>query len=119
MPETRNRISDKAVKDATGKSWQEWLLRLDMESARDKTHTDIVRLLQDGGYITNDWWAQMVTNRYETARGKRVSGQSADVGFEIGARRTFQASPQRAWDIVTSPEGLRVWLGDVSDMAIE
>jgi len=62
--------------------------------------------IQDEGHIASGWWVQMVTNRYETARGLRVVGQSASVGFEIGARRTFPVTAERAWSLLLSPEGL-------------
>lgn len=73
-------------------------------------------MLQEEGYVASGWWAQMVTNRYETARGLRVVGQSASAGFEIGARRTFPVVAERAWSLLRSPPGLRVWLGSISSL---
>jgi uncharacterized protein YndB with AHSA1/START domain len=50
---------------------------------------------------------------------KRIVGQTKDVGFEIGVRRTFDISPAAAWNLLTSPEGLRVWLGDAPGLQLE
>src|SRR3990167_507427 len=116
MPNPPNRISDAAVKKATGKRWREWFLLLDTLGARDKSHPEIARMLQDEGHVASGWWAQMVTNRYETARGLRVAGQTASAGFEIGARRTFPVIVERAWSLLLSPEGLRIWLGSISSL---
>jgi len=58
----------------------------------------------------------MVTNRYETARGLRVAGQTTSAGFEIGARRTLPVTAKLAWSLLLSPEGLRVWLGSISSL---
>lgn len=119
MPDTPNRISAAAVKKATGRSWQEWFLLLDMEGAKDKPHKEIARLLQDKGYVTSGWWAQMVTVEYERARGLRVLGQTAAAGYEVGARRTFPVSLERAWDLLTSAEGLQIWIGAIARLNLK
>lgn len=48
----------------------------------------------------------------------RVIGQTASVGFQIGVRRTFQVSAERAWSFLISPNGLKTWLGDVPSLTI-
>ncbi len=48
-----------------------------------------------------------------------VVGQTKDVGFEVGARKTFAVTPQRAWDVITSDEGLNLWLGSVPGLRLE
>lgn len=50
---------------------------------------------------------------------KRATGQTKNVGFQIGVRRTFAVSPQRAWEILTSAEGIKLWLGDVPGLRLE
>jgi uncharacterized protein YndB with AHSA1/START domain len=42
----------------------------------------------------------------------RPVGQTKDTGWQIGARRTFPIPLEDAWRLVTSPDGLRLWLGD-------
>ncbi len=43
----------------------------------------------------------------------RGVGQTKAVGFNVGARRAFALTPEQAWDWVTSPVGVGLWLGDV------
>ena len=40
-------------------------------------------------------------------------GQTRDVGFNVGARRSFPLTTDQAWDWLTSPDGVALWLGDV------
>lgn len=64
------RISDEAVQEATGKSWQQWFVLLDGWGARRKGHSESARHLRQT-YKTGSWWAQAVTIRYEYERGLR------------------------------------------------
>lgn len=50
---------------------------------------------------------------------RRIVGQTKDAGFEIGVRRTFATSAQRAWDTLTSDEGLKLWLGNAANLRLE
>lgn len=50
-----------------------------------------------------------------TQPSARPVGQTQDVGFNVGARRTFALTPAQAWDWVVSPAGVAVWLGEVVD----
>lgn len=38
-------------------------------------------------------------------------GQTKAVGFQVGVRRTFPISQEKAWELVTSAEGFELWLG--------
>jgi uncharacterized protein YndB with AHSA1/START domain len=44
-------------------------------------------------------------------------GLTRDAGYQIGVRRTLQISASTAWRFLTSPDGVRLWLGetDVKD----
>jgi uncharacterized protein YndB with AHSA1/START domain len=118
MPEIINRVSSEAVRKATGKTWDEWLATLDQEGAGEMPHKEIARLLSDKGYIENAWWCQMVANGYELARGRRVTGETISAGFEIGVRKTYAVSPQKAWELITQPAGMKIWLGNVSKLPL-
>jgi uncharacterized protein YndB with AHSA1/START domain len=48
-----------------------------------------------------------------------VVGQTKDVGFQIGARKTFDISPAQAWDVITSDAGIETWLGAVSNFELK
>ena len=43
----------------------------------------------------------------------KLVGQTAAAGFQIGVRRTFPVSPEQVWSFLTSPEGTKLWLGNV------
>ncbi|GIO14033.1 hypothetical protein J19TS2_35880 [Cohnella xylanilytica] len=49
----------------------------------------------------------------------RVVGLTADAGYQIGVRRTLPIGRDRAWDFLLSPEGRRLWLGDVTDLQLQ
>jgi uncharacterized protein YndB with AHSA1/START domain len=43
-----------------------------------------------------------------------LAGLTKDTGWEIGVRKTLMVPPQAVWEFITSDEGLKVWLGDVT-----
>jgi uncharacterized protein YndB with AHSA1/START domain len=43
----------------------------------------------------------------------KIIGQTKDAGFQIGIRRTFSISPEKAWDFLISDNGLKIWLGEL------
>ncbi len=43
----------------------------------------------------------------------RQVGRTRHAGFEVGMRKTFPISPEAAWELLTSEDGLRIWLGDI------
>lgn len=45
-------------------------------------------------------------------------GETATAGFQVGVRRTLAIEPERAWALLTAPEGLSLWLGDVDDLRL-
>lgn len=111
-------ISDDAVRGATGRSWEEWEALLDSRGAAGLPHRQIVALLADG-LIESGWWRQSVAVDYERRKGTRAVGQTADVGFNVGARRRLAITPEEAWRLVTSPEGVRAWLGDARGFDVQ
>lgn len=116
--ETRRGIADETVRDATGRTWDEWVELLDEHGAAELPHGRIVALLADG-LIESSWWRQSVAVAYEKRKGRRALGQTADGAFQIGVRRTLPLAPDDAWRLVTSAEGVRAWLGDAPGLALE
>lgn len=104
------RISDEAVRDATGKTWVEWFLLLDSGVAYELDHKGIVKLLE--GHIESPWWRQTVSVEYEKHYGLRVAGQTSDGSFEVGAQRSMPVAPKKAWELLVSLKGMRTWLGE-------
>ena len=43
----------------------------------------------------------------------RLIGQTRDTGFQIGVRRTLPLDLAAAWRLLTSPEGVALWLGAI------
>ncbi|NIV13012.1 MAG: DUF4287 domain-containing protein [Aliifodinibius sp.] len=112
------KISDKAVADATGKTWEEWFGLLDKKGGREMTHKEIVSILHDEYNLSNPWWCQMLTSTYERARGKKTVGQTESAGFEIGIQRTFPVSESELWKLITESPGRDIWLGTVPDLKL-
>ena len=50
------------------------------------------------------------------AREERPTGLTQDAGWQIGVRKTLPIQHEAAWRLLTSAEGLRIWLGPVSEM---
>src|SRR6267142_712956 len=84
---TAPRMSDAAVKEKTGKAWNEWFTLLDKTGARKLSHQEIVKYLNTEQGV-GPWWQQMVTATYEQARGLRGKHQKP-TGYEISVSRTI------------------------------
>src|SRR5512133_734709 len=54
-----------------------------------------------------------------TIQAPHKIGQTKSVGFEFGLRRTFTIQLSRAWQFLTSEEGIRLWLGEVKGFRLE
>ncbi|MDD9270406.1 SRPBCC domain-containing protein [Paenibacillus sp. GCM10023248] len=46
----------------------------------------------------------------------KIVGQTATAGFQIGVRRTLNLSREQAWELLTSPEGRELWLGECNEI---
>ena len=119
MTREKHAISDAAVREKTGKSRDAWFRLLDDAGAADLPHPDIVKRLRGELGLRNHWWAQTICVEYERARGRRVVGQTADAGFQVGVQRRFDLTPKQAWDLITKPAGRKAWLGEVPRMRFE
>ncbi len=112
------KIHDETYKQKTGKSLMEWVEELNSHQAVDWTHKQVVAHLISQHKL-DDWWAQMITVEYEKHHGKRTLGQTQDAGFEIGAQRTFPVDATELWELLMSPEGSVLWLGDSLAIPLE
>lgn len=112
------RISPEAVLEATGRSWEGWLAALDGAGAEGWTHRQIVAHLETAHpEVGSGWWRQSLAVGYERARGKRVTGQTADAGFQVGVRRSADLTPGEAWKLITERPDL--WLGEGAAVTFE
>ena len=112
-----SRVSAEAVREATGRGWDEWFAVLDAAGAAELPHGEIVAEVTRRGHPAVSGWWQLgtITVEYERARGKRAVGQTADAGFQVGVQRSVAATVEEAWELVTArPE---LWLGEGAEVA--
>lgn len=105
-------ISEKAVQEATGRSWEQWFAWLDGKDATTKSHKEIVALLATEAELESSWWQQAVTVEYEKSRGLREEGSTSDAGFQVGVRTTLPIDNKQAWTLLTAGDGAPLWLND-------
>jgi len=99
---------DRAMVQATGKTWNEWYEALDTAGAAHWSHPRIASWVADRHGV-NGWWAEGVTVGYERARAMRSPGRLADGSFGVGASKTIPLEQgvllDRAVDVLTSAFG--------------
>lgn len=103
------RVSAAAVREATGRGWEEWFEALDAAGAAELAHGEIVAHLQREHPGVSSWWRQSITVAWERARGRRAVGEAAG-GFQVSVQRSVAATAAEAWALLTTrPE---LWLGE-------
>ena len=98
-----------AVRERTGRDWDEWFALLDTWGAAERTHTEVARWLVQTHEV-DGWWAQNVTVAYEQARGLRVPGQRADGSFSITASKTVAVPVERLYEAFADATLRAKWL---------
>jgi len=94
--------SDAAIRERTGRGWEEWFDLLDDWGAAERSHRDIARWVAEQlGVVPLEWGAQAITMSYERARGGRAVGQHAD-GFAVTASKTVAVPVERLYDAFPS-----------------
>ena len=91
-------MSDAAVAQRTGKTWEEWFAILDDAGAAALEHREIVAVLVE--HEVGPLWREMVTVGYERARGRNAEKQASG-GYAISVTRTVSASLEAsigAWE---------------------
>lgn len=103
------RMSDEAVRNGTGRRWDEWFAVLDAWNAPTHSHAEIARwLVEEHG--VSAWWAQGLSIYYEQERGIRTAGQQGDGTFAANASKTINAPAPRISEAFTDPELRQQWL---------
>lgn len=110
-------VSSEAVQKATGHDWAEWISLLDKAGAKKWNHKEIVAYLKETHKLSA-WWQQTVTVAYEKSKGRRVVGQTADTGFQVGVQRAFPIGLDDAWSLLSSRKGIACWLGNVGHFSL-
>jgi hypothetical protein len=104
--------SDEAIRDRTGRGWEEWFDLLDDWGAAERPHREIARHV--ARVLAIDplaWAAQAVAMSYERARGMRAPGQRAD-GFTITASKTVDVPVDRLYAAFADDSLRARWLPD-------
>ena len=99
-------MSNDAVRQATGRGWDEWCDLIDAWAGNDVGHTAIAEFLVDEHEV-DGWWAQTVTVGYERITGVRRPHQRAD--------GTFTAN--KSGTVAVDADSLRQMLLEADDRA--
>ena len=102
--------TDAAIKNATGKDWDEWRAILDAWGAADRNHTEIARYVATEHNVP-DWWAQGVTVGYERMIGRREAGQRNDGSYSASASKTVNAPIATVHQALVDDVARSTWLG--------
>jgi len=102
-------MSDTAVKERTGCTWERWVYALDRHGAEQMSHRDIAALVNTK-YKIDGWWSQMVTVGYERIKGLRARGQRRDGTYEAAKSRTFNVPVATLFDAWADASVRRRWL---------
>lgn len=89
-------MSDDAIREGSGRSWDEWVAVLDAWGAASKSHAEIARYV--AGLGVDGWWAQGVTVGYERIKGLRRAGQQRDGSYQGSASKTVPVSIERLFE---------------------
>jgi hypothetical protein len=102
--------SDEAIRQRTGRGWEEWFDLLDDWGAAERPHREIARwVAEQQGIEPLAWNAQAVAGSYERARGLRAVGEHAD-GFAITASKTVGVPVGRLYDAFADEAWRERWL---------
>ena len=102
-------MSDAAIKQATGCTWERWVAALDYAVADTWTHPEIAKYVK-AKFKTPDWWTQTVVVGYERIKGLRERGQRRDGTYEASKSRTIAATLGDLFDAFKDADRRAEWL---------
>jgi hypothetical protein len=111
-PATRPALAttDEAIRQRTGRGWEEWFDLLDEWGAAERSHRETARwVAEQQGIDPLAWNAQAVVGSYERARGLRAVGEHAD-GFRITASKTVAVPVDRLYEAFIDTSLRERWL---------
>jgi uncharacterized protein YndB with AHSA1/START domain len=104
--------SDEAIRQRTGRGWEQWFDLLDEWGAPDLPHKEVARrVAAELGIEPLAWNAQAITVSYERARGGRAVGEHPE-GFAVTAQKTVAAPVGRLFDAFVVQSSRRRWLAN-------
>lgn len=104
-------MSDAAIRQGTGCTWERWVKSLDYHGAGKMSHREIAKLVSEK-YNVASWWAQSVTVGYERIKGLRARGQRRDGTYEVSKSRTFNVPAETLFNAWADARRRKRWLGD-------
>lgn len=102
-------MSDAALKEKTGCTWDAWVGALDYYGAAEMPHREIAKLVSEK-FEVGDWWSQTVTVGYERIKGLRTRGQQRDGTFGATKSRTFNVRVETLFDAWLNAKTRNRWL---------
>jgi len=102
-------MSDAAVQEKTGCTWERWVRSLDHHGGATMSHADIAKLIHEK-YKTPGWWAQTVAVGYERIKGLRTRGQQRNGTYGATKSRTFNVPIETLFDAWMNPKTRGRWL---------
>lgn len=104
--------SDVAIRERTGRGWEEWFDLLDEWGAAKRPHKEVARwVAAQLGIEPLAWNAQAITVSYERARGQRVVGERSD-GFAVTSQKTVAVGVGRLFEVFVDGSLRGRWLPD-------
>lgn len=89
-----------SIEKATNTTWDEWLDWLNSQRAKDLSHTEIAKLVNQklkDKVESAGWWSQGITVAYEQHIGRRQAGQRSDGSFELSVSKVRDMSREEAF----------------------
>lgn len=111
------RVSDEAVKKATGKKWTDWFKILDKEKSGKKSHKEIAQWLYDN-YPVSGWWSQMLTVEYEKEKGMRELYQKPG-GYEVSISKTINVPLNVLYNYFSEEKHRKKWLNEKIEITLK
>jgi len=101
-------VSEEAVRNGTGRRWNEWFAILDAAGAVSWKHRDIARWVAAQHGISG-WWAQGVTVGFERARGLRAQHERPS-SFSLSVTKTINVPTERLHAAFADTRERKAWL---------
>ncbi|CAN5729284.1 hypothetical protein BH24ACT5_BH24ACT5_19060 [soil metagenome] len=92
-------LSDEAIRENTGRGWDDWCDTIDAWPGRVDGHTAIATHVRDEIGV-DPWWAQGVTVGYERITGLRLPYQRPDGTFTADKSRTVMVDADRLRELI-------------------
>jgi uncharacterized protein YndB with AHSA1/START domain len=99
---------DEAVRQATGRGWQEWFAVLDEAGGRTLDHKGIVAYLNQN-HTVSAWWQQSIAVAYEQARGTRQKHEMPE-GYQVSRSKTVSVPLAVLYQAWSDEAARRSWL---------